>query len=377
MRWVVIAWFLLGQSVLAQHRVLADSLYQLGNYASAINEYAQLGDEQANLQIARGYNAMGNYDKAILSYENLLQQDPDHQLARFELGKLLVRLEYSQEALDHFRNLVASGSKNPEYDYYYAKCLEGMDNLSEAVLSYQNAIKLDSTHLRSLFQLGKYYLIKKERDSAVLYIDKGLFEYGNDVGLINLKALALFNNAEYKESIRWFAKLLERGQHKPFVYEKLGYAYTEDLDFDGAKEAYGELAKFEDHKADAYMGLYSVYQKSRKPDSAAYYVHRAIEARTPSLSREYAALAGLARDKNDFATAKRYYEKTQGYEPGNAMWAYQVCTMTDLMDGDLDKKVACYERFLERYGNDRPGYMVEIAQRRISELKEEIHFVKR
>ncbi len=106
----------------------ADSLYQLGNYAPAINEYAQLGDERANLQIARCYNAMGNHDKAILSYENLLQQDPDHQLARFELGKLLGRLEDYQEALYHFRHLVALGSKNPEYDYYYAKCLEGVDS---------------------------------------------------------------------------------------------------------------------------------------------------------------------------------------------------------------------------------------------------------
>ncbi|MGC1516065.1 MAG: hypothetical protein WA810_10860 [Maribacter sp.] len=46
---------------------LADSLFALGNYTKAINEYAKIGDAAAGLQIARCYNVIGNYDKAIMT----------------------------------------------------------------------------------------------------------------------------------------------------------------------------------------------------------------------------------------------------------------------------------------------------------------------
>lgn len=50
---------------------VADSLYALGNYTLAINEYAKEGLPNAELQIARAYNAIGNYDKALAQYESL------------------------------------------------------------------------------------------------------------------------------------------------------------------------------------------------------------------------------------------------------------------------------------------------------------------
>jgi len=38
---------------------LADSLYSIGNYSNAINEYSKVGGISSALQIARSYNAVG------------------------------------------------------------------------------------------------------------------------------------------------------------------------------------------------------------------------------------------------------------------------------------------------------------------------------
>ena len=53
---------------------VADSLYAIGNYTTAINEYAKVASPNAELQIARAYNAIGNYEKAMLQYENIVQK---------------------------------------------------------------------------------------------------------------------------------------------------------------------------------------------------------------------------------------------------------------------------------------------------------------
>ncbi|WP_421823741.1 tetratricopeptide repeat protein [Flagellimonas oceanensis] len=55
---------------------VADSLYALGNYTSAINAYAKVGGKKSNLQIARAYNTIGNYDKAIAQYRAVLDNNP-------------------------------------------------------------------------------------------------------------------------------------------------------------------------------------------------------------------------------------------------------------------------------------------------------------
>lgn len=71
---------------------LADSLFRSGNFTQAIKVYTQLNSGYANLQVARGYSALGNYEKAVKQYELALAENPKLLLAKNELGKLLFKL---------------------------------------------------------------------------------------------------------------------------------------------------------------------------------------------------------------------------------------------------------------------------------------------
>ncbi|MEX0274405.1 MAG: tetratricopeptide repeat protein [Flavobacteriaceae bacterium] len=370
--------FVISAMGLAQSSSVADSLYAVGHYAAAINAYASIGTSKAQLQVARSYRAQGHYEKAIVTYGHLIKADPHLEIAKFELGKLYLLKEDFHEALLLFQALREKGWQNPEYHYYTALSLQETGNGDEAVTVYQTGIAQDSTHLRSLFQLGKHYVAKRERDSALLFLNRGLYEYDGDVKLINLKALALYNNAEYAACIPLFEKLRELGYQRPHVQEKLAYARFRDWDFHGAKEAYRELAEYRDNtlKANAYMGLSSVYYKEQQLDSAEHYAHEFIKVSTPNLVREYGTLASIARKRGHMEKARTYYQNAQEHDPDNLMWGYQICTITDQMEVGLETKLACYESFVKRFGDTKTGYMVQVAQERISRLKEEIHFTK-
>ena len=354
---------------------IADSLYLTGNYTTAINEYAKVGNAKASLQIARAYNAIGNYDKSIAQYEAVLNSSPDLQIARFELGKLYLKSNEFDEARKLFATLVATSKNNPEYHYYLGEAFRELGQSASSLVSYKNAVKEDNTHLRSLFQLGKYFTIKQQRDQALEYIDKGLEFYGNDVSLVNLKALVYFNDFQYKNAIPWFEKVLELGERKEYVYEKLAYSYYKDWEFDKARDTYLELLKINDENSDTYFGLAEVYQKNKKLDSAVVYIKKGMEIKKPIFAKGYNALAGLARERGDMNKAFMYYEKAHDEQPEEPRYYYQICTLYDQLNEDLKKKLEYYENFMKKYGKEE-RYISDMVSRRISELKEQIHFSK-
>lgn len=362
----------------AQSSVLnvADSLYNLGNYSAAINEYAKAGTERASFQIAKAYNAIGNYDKAIVQYENVVSKNPKFHLAKFNLAKLYLKMRKSQQALSTFTTLITPEGNNPEYYYYKGRALQDLQKDEEALIWYKKAVNTDSTHLRSIFKVGKYYVTKKQRDSALQYVNKGLSFYKKDASLINLKALTLFNDEQYQESISLFLELLDLGERKPHVYNRLARAYFRAFEYEKSIETYKNLIALEavlmqtDPKT--FNALAGVYVKNKQLDSARVYVQKAIDEQVYVLDVEYAILGHIARMKEDFKTAIKYYKLAHKENPLDPIYYYQVCILGDIYYKDPKIKLQQYEALKEKYKNSNSNYFTAFATRRISELKTDI-----
>ncbi|WP_273565561.1 tetratricopeptide repeat protein [Maribacter halichondriae] len=99
--------------------------------------------------------------------------------------------------------------------------------------------------------------------------------------MINLKALALFNDYDYEGARPIFEKLLNLGEEKPHVYQKLAYCYYQIWDFEKARDAYRSLLQFPDTEAEVYNGLAQTFHKEKQSDSAAVYYQKAIDAKKP------------------------------------------------------------------------------------------------
>lgn len=354
---------------------IADSLYATGNYTKAINYYAKEASVKNTLQIARSYNAIGNFEKAIAQYENTISKDSSLQIARFELGKLLMKSKEYDEAGKLFSELVDLGIENAEYQYYLGEAHRELERSDSSIIAYKKAIKIDSTHLRSLFQLGKYFTIKQERDQALKYVDRGLLFYENDVALINLKALIYYNDNQYEKAIPWFEKVLELGERKEYVYEKLAFSYNRNWEFEKARKTYRTLIGINDQNSETYFGLAGVFQREKQLDSAEIYVKKAMDVQRPIFAEGYRTLAQIAREKGDMKSAFENYQLAHQEDQDDVMIYFNVCTVADQYYKDPKTKLAYYERFIEKFGK-RARYMSKTAEKRISELKDEIHFAK-
>jgi len=123
----------------AKGQFSADSLYQLGNYSAAINELGKL------------------YDKT----------------KKFEESEVI------------FKDLTRKSTDNPEFFYYLGKAQQRQLDYDNANRALHQAVLLDSTHLRSIYLLGKYYVGVEEPSNAHKILDVGLRTAPNDLALIN------------------------------------------------------------------------------------------------------------------------------------------------------------------------------------------------
>ncbi len=167
--------------------------------------------------------------------------------------------------------------------------------------------------------MGKYYVLKREKDSVLKYVDAGLYFYENDVSLINWKALALFNDLEFEKAIPWFEKLVELGEQKEYIYTKLAHCYFKNWDFDKAKETYRILLDIDDTNEEAYYYLGHVFFKNKELDSAQYFVKKSIEVQEVSFEKEYATLGRIAREGKDLKSAVEYYRLSHNEDPSNVI----------------------------------------------------------
>ena len=371
---IVLFFYLVALKAGAQSSALADSLYTIGDYTKAINEYAKVNTPNATLQIARTYNAIRNYDKAILQYEALIKQDSNGQIPKFELGKLYDKTKKAGKSKRIFEDLISENPNNPEYFYYLGNAFMDLDSIPKNIKIYKKAIAVDSTHLRSIYEVAKYYVAEQERDSVVKYADMGLSFYENDVSIINLKALALYNNDEFKAAIPLFEKMVALGETTKFyIFERLGNAYFKLENADNAIKNYKRSLDIDEENARVLFSLGNTYWKQQQIDSAKAYIKKAIEVQQVILDKEYQALGRIASEQKDYKTAIKHYKLAHEEDPSNVIYYYQICFIADQYYKDPKLKLSYYEQLITTYGG-KNDYFTNFAKRRISELKEEIHF---
>ncbi|SFW63017.1 tetratricopeptide repeat protein [Cellulophaga fucicola] len=353
---------------------IADSLYNTGSYTAAINEYAKINNTSANLQIAKAYNAIGNYDKAIAQYTSVVTKDTSLLVARFNLGKLYLKTNKYKQATILFGKLVQISKANPEFSYNLARAYSGIKQDTTSVLWYKKALEVDSTHLRALQRLSVYYVAEHENDSVVKYADKGLRIFENDPVLINVKALALFNKDNFKESALWYEKLLSLGKIEKQIYNRLGYAYNKLEKYKKSVENYKFLLSYDDEDVKTLRTISEVYRKDKELDSATVYIHKAIAAHSYSLDEEYQVAARIAVDKKDYKTAIKYYNMAFDEDPTNPSYLYQASIYADKFYKDPKVKLNYYTQLKEKTASKgvKNQYFVKFAEKRISELKSEI-----
>ena len=360
--------------VQAQSSVLAiaDSLYQSGNYSKAISYYQKMGAlVKARLKIAKAYNSIGNYDKAIEVYETVVKNNNDLQIAQYELGRLYIKRKRFENAMPIFEDLVSKDSTNPNYHYQLA-LVSGVKNDSVAMVHYKKAIAIDSTHLKSLIKVSRYYLIKGIGDSLYLYSDKGLLFDPNNVDLLNLQSIYLYNRGQHIIVKPMLEKLVNLGQDSEAILGRLADTYFYLEKYEKSLKLYLMLLEKDPKNSAHHFNVGKLYRSLKKPKEALPYFKTALKIKKPSLKSEYASIAWTYIEMDEKAKAVKYIDLCLREKPADLMNYYIMVRVIDERFNDSKLKLHYFRQFKKNFP-DMDARMKEYIEGRISDLKSEIH----
>jgi len=354
---------------------VGDSLYALGEYQDAIRNYKQAGEYlQVQLKLAKSYESSGNKTMALQFYKKAVVKNPEATVATFNYGKLLQSAGLIQQADSLFTALTKRYPNNANF-YYELGSVKEETSDSLAMISYEHAYGLDSSHLNTNYRLARYAVTKRNFSGAKKYIDYGLEVDPNSTRFLTLQALSHFYLKEYHDAVAAYEKLLERNQGNEQLHEKLAISYTNTNQFEKAIAQYTVLInKYNDKVPSYHTNLAKAYIALKEYDKAIRHTEIAIVLQDISLEGEYLQLSTIYKRQGNDKKVFEMMGKAVKENPYDEMLSYFQVLAADNYFEDTKTVITYYERFLKKFEAD--GRYGELAQLRLKDLKEELFFDK-
>ena len=128
---------------------------QYENAFAKINQALKVNENLAKGYYLKGsiYKEIGDTAKAISSLETAIEQDNKNYGAFLELG-LIYGAKKNALAFEYYNNAISINPTNVEALYAKAKLTQDLNQIKEAVVMYNQILKIDSFHVFSIYNLG-------------------------------------------------------------------------------------------------------------------------------------------------------------------------------------------------------------------------------
>ena len=231
----------LHESIEAYQRILDDGQVQKDNNLVIRTT--------ATLYLGRCFMRLKKYEEALPYLLDAQKLDDQYSVTNLTLGECYTRLNRYQEAigaLDQalaFENQVTFSATDPlalKYSirFFKGQNLEGLDQLEDAIVWYQQASEIDANRGGAFGCLSSVYRRLGRSNEAIVAIDAALkCEPENAQHRFNRGTFYL-EAGEMDLAVRWFKKALESDPTKPEPYLNLGYVARRQGDVKTAEDMY-------------------------------------------------------------------------------------------------------------------------------------------
>jgi len=350
------------------------TIYQkTGNYANAIKYYSEAyvikPSDKVKEQLGKCYQSAGNAKKAIIFQSEVLKANPDNLLLQYNLAKLYAANRKTAKAIDLLIDLAKKDANNPNYHYELGETYEKIKK--DPTKYYLRAYQLDSAHIKSIYQLAKYFNKIKLRDSAGLFIDKGLAIQTNNLNFLQLKAQHEFLKKEYDTTVVYLKKLEAQNFKTPFVNKLFGLSYFKLEDYENALVYFNKVRKVDFRDASNLFNIGLVYAAMKDYKNAEMSFLMSIAFQKPDVDKNYFELGKVQLEKKEVKKAIKSFQ--EGYEnnPRNYQLLFQIAMLSDGFY--KDKKIALkhYEKYVEKFST-RDKKSTLYAKSRIKDIRKEL-----
>lgn len=286
------------------------------DYSQAIQQFNEAYSKNNTMLDAifnRGlcYMHLGSPEKALGDWEAVINDDPVHELARYEVAHHFFKEGKYAEATPFLDQLISINPNEAKYSYDRGVIDFVNGDLDAALNNYNAAIKANAKHAYALNDRGSIYMKKGE-------LDKAITDYQNAV------------KADSKSA---------------FIYNNLGSAYRKNGDADKAIEAYTKAVKLKSDYSIAYNNRGMAYFDEGQLEKARGDFDKAISI-DAMYALAYSNRASISIKKEEWEAAVRDCDKAISLDEEYA-YAYYNRAIAKEMLKDLDQACADWQKSYE------------------------------
>lgn len=353
----------------------AASIYQLvGNNIKAIELYKKainLGEnETIKVKLGQVYLSAGLINKAITTYEEILLKDSTNLIIANNLGKLYLAQNKAISAEKIYRYLIKKDSINPNYPYQLAEALSKQNKILKMGQSYLDAYNLDTLHLKSIFELAKFFKLLKIKDSTSLFINKGLSIDSTNLNFLQLKANELYYEKKFDQAIHYLSKLDSLNFKSMNTYEMFGMCYYNLNKLDLAENYFKKALKLENNNPKILYRLATVAYDKKEIKQAVFYLSLSILYSKPDIDKQHFLMAIIFKEANDLKKAVINFEKAYQNNYDNHKALFELANSSYLYYKDKKIALKYYQDYLRKF-KSKDLKMTDFTEQRINEIKKQ------
>ncbi|MDB4582543.1 tetratricopeptide repeat protein [Draconibacterium sp.] len=349
------------------------------NYQAALNSYTkalQLDPDNAEIlgEMAEGLSVLGNNQDAIEFFKKAINVKPDNLVLAGQLGRVYINLKEYQNAYDVFANIYLQDSSNVFWNKQFAYCSFRVFKRKQAVYLYEKVLEANPRDYGSYSNLIHSYNWKKEGNSVMATIDKGLDQFPYDAELILERANYFFKTKQYGPAMINFENYFEADGDS--IYE-IAMNYGISTYF--AQQEEKALSIFNDlNRANPndgivmyYIGL--CYKKLKDYPNAEKNMQWAIDVSYPDyLSEMYHLLGQIYGQQRKFKESIAALNKAYDFDPQKHEILFEIATTYEEFNSNKTLALNYYRIYLKEAGAG--GENINYALDRITRIKEDLFF---
>ncbi len=344
----------------------------IDDFKNAITYYTKSLEFKENFKVQRAlasaYYRIKKYKEAIIIYEAILEKDTENLIIQFQLGKLYMATNALKKASKTIKMLSLKDPQNPNYQYQLGLIAARKSNRNGMLTHFLNAYEIDTTHIKSVYQLAKRFSVLRKRDSSRLFTDKGLALNPLHLNLNKLKINSLFRNKKYQKSIERLRLLDSLDPNQLYTQKMLGRSYFGLDSLDLAVVYFKKAQEIDQDDFNIPLNLGHIYAAKKEHNKASMYYIRALSTGKKDRSEAYygSGMQYVALQQPKIAIAM--FKKALIENGGKYKIHYQLALTSDSYY--KDKKIAydLYDNYLMRF-DDKDEDLTKFVSARMKAIK--------
>ena len=202
---------------------------------------------------------LGDYANAIIQYQRAVTQDPNHFPARSELAAMLQENKQFDAALAHYEKLMDLRADYTTTHIGMGICLASTKRFDEAASTQKKAVQIDSSNTEAYFHLGEtYQLMCRYPDAADCY--RHALQLCPDAAAVHGSlARALRNQGDTQGALACLQRALELEPENATAHHELGICLYDERNTAAAKESFRNATRINPSMAQSRFFLGMIY----------------------------------------------------------------------------------------------------------------------